>query len=313
MRNIIIDCDPGHDDVIAILVALAHNEEFKIKGFTTVAGNQTLDKVTNNLLRVLDYIGVKDIPVSKGYDRPVCKPLDVQPQAHGESGLDGPILPDAVSRPTGMHAIEFMKKTLEEAEEPMTIFCIGPLTNMGLFLKTYPQLKEKFECIAIMGGGIYNGNTLPKAEFNIYHDPDAAKMVFDSGVKIIMAGLEVCYSGSILLTETELLKDGGKASRLVYDLMKFYQGYAIRHGWDRTAIFDMTPFIYILHPELFEAKEYKVDIETEGQYCRGMTVVDTRGYVGEIENPKTVLISVQREPFIKIMMDSLKTLDERCA
>ena len=311
MRNVIFDCDPGHDDIIAIMVALAHQEEFNILGFTTVAGNQTLEKVTNNLLKVQDYLGFH-IPVSAGYDRPVCKPLDVQPQAHGDSGMDGPVIPEATSTPTGKHALEFIKETLEAASEPVTIIATGPLTNIGLFLKTYPGLKDKIDCIAIMGGGIYNGNVLTKAEFNIYHDPEGAKMVFDSGVKIIMAGLEVCYSGSILLTETELLNGKGKASQLVYDLMKFYQGYAIRHGWDRTAIFDMTPVVYLMRPDLFETKEYRVDIETEGTYCRGMTVVDTRGYVGEIENPKTVLISVQREPFIKIMMDSLEKLDQIC-
>ena len=311
MRNVIFDCDPGHDDIIAIMVALAHPEEFNILGFTTVAGNQTLEKVTNNLLKVQDYLGFS-VPVSAGYDRPVCKPLDVQPQAHGESGMDGPVIPEATSKPTGKHAIEFIKETLEAASEPVTIIATGPLTNIGLFLKTYPNLRNKIDCIAIMGGGIYNGNVLTKAEFNIYHDPEGAKMVFDSGVKIIMAGLEVCYSGSILLTETELLKDGGKASKLVYDLMKFYQGYAIRHGWDRTAIFDMTPVVYLMRPDLFETGEYRVDIETEGTYCRGMTVVDTRGYAGEIENPKTVLISVQREPFIQIMMDSLRHLDQTC-
>lgn len=309
MRNIIIDCDPGHDDIIAILMALAHKEELNILGITTVAGNQTLEKVTNNALKVLDFLGEK-IPVSKGYDTPLVKPLDVQPQAHGATGMDGPSIPEAVSQPTGMHAIEFMKKTLMEAEEKVTMVCIGPLTNMGLFLKTYPELKEKIDCIAIMGGGIYNGNTLPKAEFNIYHDPDAAKIVFDSGVKIIMAGLEVCYSASILLTETEELAKGGKVSKFVYDLMKFYQGYAIRHGWDRTAIFDAVPVTYLVHPELFKSKEYEVNIETDGKYCRGMTVVDTRGYQGELNNPKTVLYEADREGFIKQLFESLHKLDE---
>ena len=308
MRNIIIDCDPGHDDIIAILTAIAHKEEFNILGITTVAGNQTIEKVTNNILKVLDFVGVK-YPVSKGYSSPLVKPLDVQPLAHGATGMDGPQIPDAVSKPTGMHAIEFMKKTLSEAEGKITIVCIGPLTNMGIFLKTYPELAEKIECIAIMGGGVYNGNTLPKAEFNIYHDPDAAKIVFDSGVKIIMAGLEVCYSGSILLTETEKFADGGRISHFVYDLMKFYQGYAIRHGWDRTAIFDAIPFIYLMHPELFKTKEYEVNIETDGKYCRGMTVVDTRGYQGELHNPKTVLLEADREAVVKILFDSMAELD----
>ena len=308
MRNIIIDCDPGHDDIIAILVALAHKDEFNILGFTTVAGNQTLDKVTNNLLKVETYLGI-DIPVYKGYNSPIVKELDVQPLAHGESGLDGPVLPEAINSAKDMHAIEFMKKTLLEAKDKVTFVCIGPLTNMGLFLKTYPELREKIDQIVIMGGGIYNGNVLIKAEFNIYHDPEAAKIVFDSGVKVVMAGLEVCYSGSILLTETERAKDGGKASKLFYDLMKFYQGYAIRNGWDRTAIFDATPVIYLLYPELFKSEEKEVYIETVGEYCRGMTVVDTRNRATEMKNPKTVLISTDREKFVEVIFDALNKLD----
>ena len=308
MRNIIIDCDPGHDDIIAILVALAHKDELNILGFTTVAGNQTLDKVTNNLLRVQTYLGI-DIPVYKGYNSPIVKELDVQPQAHGESGLDGPVLPEAVNKAQDMHAIEFMKKTLLEAKDNITFVCIGPLTNMGLFLKTYPELRSKIDQIVIMGGGIYNGNILVKAEFNIYHDPEAAKIVFDSGVKVVMAGLEVCYSGSILLTETEKTKDGGKVSKLFYDLMKFYQGYAIRNGWDRTAIFDATPVIYLLYPELFETEEKEVYIETVGEYCRGMTVVDTRNRNTEMKNPKTVLISTDREKFVEVIFNALNKLD----
>ena len=308
MRNIIIDCDPGHDDIIAILVALAHKDELNILGFTTVAGNQTLDKVTNNLLKVETYLGI-DIPVYKGYNSPIVKELDVQPLAHGESGLDGPVLPEAINSAKDMHAIEFMKKTLLEAKDKVTFVCIGPLTNMGLFLKTYPELREKIDQIVIMGGGIYNGNVLIKAEFNIYHDPEAAKIVFDSGVKVVMAGLEVCYSGSILLTETERAKDGGKASKLFYDLMKFYQGYAIRNGWDRTAIFDATPVIYLLYPELFKSEEKEVYIETVGEYCRGMTVVDTRNRVTEMKNPKTVLVSTDREKFVEVIFDALNKLD----
>lgn len=308
MRNIIIDCDPGHDDIIAILVALAHKDELNILGFTTVAGNQTLDKVTNNLLKVETYLGI-DIPVYKGYNSPIVKELDVQPLAHGESGLDGPVLPEAINSAKDMHAIEFMKKTLLEAKDKVTFVCIGPLTNMGLFLKTYPELREKIDQIVIMGGGIYNGNVLIKAEFNIYHDPEAAKIVFDSGVKVVMAGLEVCYSGSILLTETERAKDGGKASKLFYDLMKFYQGYAIRNGWDRTAIFDATPVIYLLYPELFKSEEKEVYIETVGEYCRGMTVVDTRNRATEMKNPKTVLVSTDREKFVEVIFDALNKLD----
>ncbi|MBQ2659201.1 MAG: nucleoside hydrolase [Erysipelotrichaceae bacterium] len=309
MKNIIIDCDPGHDDIIASMVAMAHPEQFNILGFTTVAGNQTLEKVTNNLLKVQTLLGT-DYPVSMGYDAPIIKPLEVQPLAHGESGLDGPILPEAKRSVTGLHAIEFMKETLEKSREKVTFLCIGPLTNMALFLRTYPQLAEKIEAIAIMGGAVNSGNIQLKSEFNIYHDPEAAKIVFDSGVKIIMAGLEVCYAGSILLSEAEQANGKGKASQLFYDLMRFYGRYAIDRGWDRTAIFDMTPLIYLLKPELFESREYEVHIELDGKYTRGMTVVDLQK-TENLVHPATVLWDVRREEFIQILFESLDILDRR--
>ena len=311
MRNIIIDCDPGHDDAIAILTAFAHPEEFNILGFTTVAGNQTIEKVTENMLKIREFLKC-DIPVAAGYASPLVREADPQPQAHGVTGMDGPSLPEATGKPCDMHAIEFMKETIMNTAGKVTMMCIGPLTNMAMFIKTYPHLKDRIECIAIMGGGINRGNTLTMAEFNIYHDPEAAKIVFDSGIKIIMAPLEVCYSGSILMDEIKEFEGKGKASQLVYELMEFYKGYAVRRGWDRTAIFDMTPFIYLMHPELFEVEEMKVDIETVGEYCRGMTVCDQRNY--PYDGPtKTVLKSVNREAFIKKMFESMDILDRKLA
>ncbi len=304
MRKIIIDCDPGHDDIMAILLALAHNEEFEILGITTVAGNQTLDKVTANILKVEDWLGI-DIPVYKGYDAPLIRRPEPQPIAHGESGMDGPVLPDPVSEPQKLHALEFMKQAVSENDK-VTIVALAPLTNIALFLKTWPELRRKIDCIALMGGSVYGGNIQKKSEFNIYHDPEAAKIVFDSGVRIIMAGLEVCYAGSILLKEAEEFKNGGKVSKLCYDLMQFYGLYAVNRGWDRTAVFDITPVVYLLKPELFEAEEMDVDIELDGEYTRGMTVCTSPA-----EHPKTVLLNTDREAFISVFLEALDLLDKR--
>lgn len=310
MRNIIIDCDPGHDDIIAIMVALAHPEEYNILGFTTVAGNQTIEKVTDNMLRVADYLQC-DKPVAQGYASPLVRPAEPQAQAHGETGLDGPQLPKAVSRTVDLHAIEFMKENIME-HDVVTMICTGPLTNMAMFIKTYPHLLHKIDCIAIMGGGIAKGNSLAKAEFNIYHDPEAAKIVFNSGIKIIMAPLEVCYAGGIMMTEIPLFNGKGKASQLVFDLLDFYKIYAVRWGWDRTAIFDMIPVMYLIHPEIFKTEEMRVDIETSGEYCRGMTVCDQRGF--PYDGPtKTVLVDVDREEFIRLMFEAMEILDKRLA
>ena len=176
-RNVIIDCDPGHDDAIAIIVALANSEKLNVLGITTVAGNTTLDNATKNALRVLQICG-KDIPVSMGYSDPLLNKVQTAAFVHGESGMDGPELFEPQLKPTGKHAIEFLKETIENSLEKVTLIPLGPLTNIGVLLKTYPQLIEKIDVVSIMGGSIYGGNILPKAEFNIYQDPEAAKMVF---------------------------------------------------------------------------------------------------------------------------------------
>ena len=314
-RKVIIDCDPGHDDAVALLVALAHPELFEILGVTTVAGNQTIDKVTKNVLKMFDYLGVKGIPVSAGYSDPLLRPVQTAGFVHGDSGMDGPVLPEPVSKVTGLHAIEFMRKAIEEADEKVTIIPLGPLTNVGLFLKTYPHLKEKIECIALMGGSIYGGNILAKAEFNIFQDPDCARIVFDSGLPIIMAPTECCDEGGVLFTEQKEFLKGGKVSHFAYDLFEYYGRYCAKNGWDRVVIYDMTPIIYLMRPELFETQQLRVDIETDGKYCRGCTVCDFRGgaHVEKCEDPKTVLTHVRREEFVQVLFDALKYLDEKYA
>ncbi len=312
MRNIIIDCDPGHDDVLAIMTAFANRDRFNILGITTVAGNQTLEKVTNNILKVQDHLGFA-YPVSMGYDSPICKPLDVQPAAHGEMGLDGPEIADAVSKPSGKHAIEFIKECLEKVDK-LTMVCIGPLTNMGLFLKTYPQLKNKIEEIVIMGGSYNLGNVRVKAEFNIYHDPEAARIVFNSALPMTMAGLEVCYSGAINFDEIDRLNEkNGKATKLAKEILEFYKGWAEKRGWTQTAIFDMTTIIYLLHPEYFDLKMMNVDVELSGVYTQGMTVCEEISSYSRINNPVKVLMAVKdRFAFLNVFYEALNKLDQEC-
>lgn len=309
MKKLIIDCDPGHDDVIASLVALAHPLDFEILGFTTVCGNNTLKKVTNNILKVQDYLGMH-IPVSVGASTPLKRKPEPQQLAHGKSGMDGPNLKKATSTPTGLSAVEFIKKCLLE-NDLVTIVAIGPLTNIAQFLKKYPKLKNKIEEIVIMGGSVYSGNILAKSEFNIYHDPDAAKIVFNSKVPITLAPLEVCKAGAFKLKDIGSFKGKGKVSQLVYELLVFYSGYAIRHNLDRTPIFDMTTIIYLLNPEIFTYKMMNVDVELDGKYTRGMTVclpVENKNY---IDNPIKVLLDVKNQKFIKIFKDSIAVLDKQ--
>ena len=247
MYKYIIDCDPGHDDIMAIITALAN--KLNILGFTTVAGNNTLDNVTNNLLKVLDYLKY-DIPVYKGFSKPMLREAEPQ-NAHGETGLDGPILPEPISTSNNISAIDFYKNALVENEE-ISIICLAPLTNIGYLIKKYPYLVCKIDTIYLMGGAICGGNINKYGEFNIYHDPEAAKIVFESGIKIVMAPLEVCNNGFIYLKEYEVINKTNKVSKLVFDLMEFYSRYARIRNRNKTSIFDLVPVVYILHPEYFE-------------------------------------------------------------
>ncbi len=187
---IIIDCDPGHDDAMAILWALS-SDRLDVKAITTVAGNQTIEKVTDNALRVLTKAGRADIPVASGAVKPLLRQFEPGgEQIHGDSGLDGPVLPTPLSQKSSLSALELASTILEESDEPVTLVGIGPLTNIALLLIARPDLKKKIRRIAIMGGGTI-GNWTPAAEFNIYVDPEAAKAVFSSGIPILMAGLDV--------------------------------------------------------------------------------------------------------------------------
>ena len=303
MHRIIVDTDPGHDDIMAILTALAHSSELELLSFCTVAGNQTLEKVTNNILKVEDYLGI-DIPVYKGCDHPLVKENKPQPAAHGESGMDGPILPEPVLKPQKETAVGYYKEILKK-EDKVTIVALAPLTNLGTLLKEVPELSDHIEQIVLMGGALHGGNINKYAEFNIWHDPEAAKIVFDSGVKTVMAPLEVCYAGGIMLRETKRFDRKGKVSKLVKDLFDFYCRYAIDRGWDSTAVFDLIPILYLLNEDLFVQKKGKIDVILDGEDTQGQTLFK------EGEGDHIVLIDADREGCMKIFFEAIDQLDER--
>lgn len=304
MRKIIIDCDPGHDDIMAIITALAHKEELEILGIATVAGNQTLEKVTGNILKVEEYLNI-NIPVYKGEDRPLVLNPEPQPLAHGESGMDGPILPEPKLKPSDKNALEFYKEVLENNDK-VTIVGLAPLTNIALLINNYPDLTNKIEEIVIMGGAINGGNINKYAEFNIWHDPHAAKIVFDSGIKVVVAPLEVCLSGAILLNEVKQISYDKKVSKLVRELFDFYCKYAIERNWDRTSIFDVIPIVYLLKPELFEYEIGNIDIILDGIDTQGQTV-----FTKNKDGKHIVLLQTDRKAFIDYFMDAIAYLDKQ--
>ena len=308
-RKLIIDCDPGHDDVMAILVAMAHPEAFEILGYTTVCGNQLVNKVTQNLCQVLTYLK-QEGKVAVGYDAPLFYDPEPQPLAHGESGLDGPVLPTSQIKTLDIHAIEFMKQTLETSTTPVTIVALAPLTNIAMLLKTWPHLKEKIECITLMGGGINQGNILEKAEFNIYEDPHAAKLVFESKVPIIMSGIEVCNDCAICHDEIDAMKGQGHVSDLCHDILQFFSQYSRSRNVDWSPLFDVAPIMHLLHPEFFTSQRYAVTIEVEGRYTRGMTVVDQRQFRDLNAVNTEVLLNCDRDKFIQCFLEDIQKLDQ---
>ncbi len=303
MYKTIIDCDPGHDDIMALLTILAHEEVFDILGICTVAGNNTLDKVTRNILQVEEYLGI-DIPVYRGAVKPLVLDGVPQPGGHGESGMDGPVLPQPLKKAETMPALDFYREVLDR-EEDVTIIALAPLTNIAMLLEKYPEKKEKISQIVLMGGAMGLGNINRYAEFNIWHDPHAAKIVFDSGVPIVMAPLEVCYAGGILVKETERFRKGKKVSKLVDDLFSFYLRYAIDRGWDRTAIFDLIPVLWLLDAQIFQYKKGRVDIVLEGEETQGQTILK------EGEGSHIVLLDADRDSCMRIFFDAIDRLDER--
>lgn len=309
MRNIIIDCDPGHDDAIAILMALAHKDKLNIKGITTVGGNQILEKITDNALKILSFLD-EDIKVARGAEGPLLRELRTGAEAHGESGMDGPILPKPKFDAVEENAIEFMAKIIQESSEPITLVPLGPLTNIALLLKSYPELKEKIEYISLMGGACYGGNVTPCAEFNIYVDPEAARIVFNSGIPIAMSGLDVTHKAQIFDDEIAKLKDLGSVSKMVAELLDFYSIASKRFGFEGSALHDPCAIAWLLQPEIFTAKKCHVDIETHGELTRGMTVVDCT--IKDEKNGNTeVLFDVNREAFVNMVFEALKILDAR--
>ena len=308
MRQIWIDCDPGHDDAMAILTAIANPEKLKILGISTVGGNQTIEKVTTNAKNILEFVH-SDIPLAKGQDKPLVKPLNTAPEAHGDGGMDGSYFNGTDYPVVSENAVEYMYHKIMESKEKTTLVALAPLTNLALLLKVYPEVKEKIECISMMGGGISHGNCTELAEFNIYVDPEAAHIVFHSGISVIMAGLDVTENAAITLNEIKTLKDKGKVSHLAYELLSFYNESGKQSGFIDSPIHDPCAVEYLIKPEIFSGKNYCVDIVTDNGISRGQTLADLRKVPKHKDNV-FVLKQVDRKKFVETLVEGLEKLDK---
>jgi inosine-uridine nucleoside N-ribohydrolase len=307
VSGIILDCDPGHDDAIALLLALG-SPEVELLGVTTVCGNQTLEKTTANALRVLDHVGRPDVPVAAGASRPLVRERRVARDVHGASGLDGPDLPPPARAPVGQHAIDWIASTLSAQTGPVTLVPTGPLTNVALFLARYPGLEHKLERVVLMGGSIGEGNVTPAAEFNIWADPEAARRVFSSGLDITMVGLDVTHRALMRDAHVQRLAGGGVAADLVADLHSFYaQHHRRRYRWDGAPIHDAVAVAHVIDASLLELVECGVQVDTGPEPSRGRTYVDRWGSAGWEPNCK-VAVEIDAERFMALLLERIIAL-----
>jgi inosine-uridine nucleoside N-ribohydrolase len=301
---IVIDCDPGHDDAIAILLALA-SPEVELVGVTTVAGNQTLDKTTRNALKVLELADRTEVPVAAGADAPLARKLVTATHVHGESGLDGPDLPEPTTRPLAAHAADFLAERIEPG---VVLVPTGPLTNVALLLERHPDVTQRLERIVWMGGAIAEGNMTPAAEFNAYVDPEAAARVFASGIHVTMIGLDVTHRALFTREHAERLRPAGRAGRAVAELSDFFQGFHESHyGFGGSPIHDALAVAHVIDPTLVETLHTNVEIETASQFCDGRTVVDRWRSADRAWNAH-VGIDVDAPRFLELLVERIASL-----
>ncbi|HJE44159.1 pyrimidine-specific ribonucleoside hydrolase RihA [Levilactobacillus namurensis] len=306
--KIILDCDPGHDDALAMMLALT-NPEIELLAVTTSAGNQTPEKTLNNAMRLLTLMHHQEIPVAGGNRTPLLKPLETAGNVHGKSGLDGADLPDPDFAVQPLTAIELIAQTLRESTTPVTLVVTGPMTNIALFLRVYPELKTKIAQIVYMGGAMGLGNWTPSVEFNIYVDPEAAKIVMNAGIPLVMAPLNVTHKAQILKAEiAEIGQIDNPVAHAFADLLNFFERYheAPKWGFKGAPLHDPCTITWLIHPEWFKTERMNVDVETAGELTRGETVCDYYELTGKPKNTE-VLLDIDRAAFIQLIKDSLKT------
>ncbi len=299
--RIILDCDPGHDDAIALLLALG-SPELELVGVTTVSGNQTLEKTTANALRVLEFVGV-DVPVARGAGRPLVRERFVADYVHGESGLDGPELPAAQREPVEEHAIEFLARNVAGA----TLVATGPLTNVALLLAMYPEAKP--DRIVLMGGAIGEGNVTPAAEFNIWADPEAARRVFESGHDVTMVGLDVTHQALVTPAHNDRLRASGRAGKLAAELVDFYAQF---HGkvypeLGGSPMHDPVALAHVLDDGFLDVRPAHIVVDCAWDAGRGRTNVDTRGRNGKEPNAKAA-VGIDSERFLTLLLERIAAL-----
>jgi len=304
-QRIILDCDPGHDDAVAIMLA-GKNPNIEVLGITIVAGNQTLEKTTTNALNVCQYLGL-NIPVYSGCGRPMIRERMIADDIHGDTGLDGPKFDPLTRKAETKHAVNFIIDTLMASEGDITLVSTGPMTNYAMALRMEPAIASKIKQFVLMGGSYQLGNVTPAAEFNIIADADAAHVVFTSGRKVVMLGLDVtrkvqCYSSVV----ERMSKINNRASRLFVDLMTFFnKSQKEVFGWDGGPLHDPVTIAYLIDPSVVTTKEMHTEIDIRSTQSYGRTNCDFFGYLGK--NPNSFVgIDINVERFWDIIEEGIR-------
>ncbi len=307
-KKIILDCDPGHDDAVAILLA-GKNPKLDLLGITVVAGNQTLENTQRNALNIVQCLGL-DVSVYAGCRQPMIRKKMTAGDIHGESGLDGPVFEPLTRTLEPEHAVSYIVKTLIESDTPITMVTTGPMTNLGMAIRMEPRILDKIERIVLMGGAYTNGNVTPAAEFNIIADADAAYVCFTSGLPITMVGLDVtrkalCYPEIV----ERMDKVGNKASKLFVDLMKhFCKSQKEVFGWEGGPLHDPITIAYLIDPDVLTTKPMYTEIDIRSTQSYGRTNCDYFGYLKK-EPTADVAIDIDVEKFWNMIEEGLHLYD----
>ncbi|MEY8661678.1 ribonucleoside hydrolase RihC [Ligilactobacillus faecis] len=289
-HKIILDTDPGIDDAVMISTAL-NEPNLDVALITTVAGNVTVDKTTKNALTLVDFFN-KNVPVAAGASEPLLKKFEDAARIHGESGMAGYDFPAPTSRPLAKSAVQALRDTIMASEEPITLIPTGAYTNIALLLREYPEVKPKIKEIIAMGGTLGRGNMTSAAEFNVFTDPHAAAIVYNSGIPLVMVGLDVTLTGRITDETTAKVAKLGRAGKMLSAIL----GHDFDHDETGTAVHDLQTIFYLLHPEAFQTKDLWVDVVLSGPAI-GETVADIRGAYHNGKTNVKVCVDIDTKAF----------------
>ncbi|MBD0268241.1 MAG: nucleoside hydrolase [Cyanobacteria bacterium Co-bin8] len=306
---LIIDCDPGVDDAIALLLALASPEALNLLGITTVAGNVPLSLTQQNALKICELAGRPEVPIFAGCPRPLLRPLLTAEHVHGTTGLEGVTLPNPSMSLQPQHGVAFLMERLTQTERPITLATLGPLTNIAVALIQEPAIANQIERIVVMGGAITQGNVTPAAEFNIYVDPHAAQVVFEAGLDLTLISLDVTHQ---VLTTPERLERiraiNTPVSAAAADLLAYYgTADAKRYGLPGAPLHDPCVIAYLLAPHLFSGRALRVDIEVNSPLTLGQTLVDRWQSTGQPPNAQ-VIEQVDADGLYDLLINQLAKL-----